>query len=275
MIDGKTKLVALIGNPVSHSLSPLIHNSAFNSLNINAVYLAFKVGREKLSTAVEFLKDVDAIGANVTVPYKEEVVKYVDLLTDEAKEIGAINTVLFTDRVEGHNTDGKGAIKALEEAGVKADSSFFIFGAGGAARAIATTLAMEGAEIFLSNRTEKRGKELVKKLCKYGKAKFVPLNSEYLYRYLPEVETIINATTVGMDGKCLVPENAISEKHVVMDIVYSPLKTELIKRAEKVGAKTITGDRMLLYQAALSFEIWFKRKAPVEIMETALKGVVH
>jgi shikimate dehydrogenase len=258
------KLFGIIGNPVEHSLSPVMQNEAFKYLNIDACYLKFKVEEAKLVYAILGAESLGFSGLNVTVPYKEKALKYVE--PDElAEEVGAVNTIYFKKGVKGFNTDAIGAKMALEDVTDIKGKRILILGAGGAAKAISYELSRY-SEILIANRTFSKGLKLANKIG--GEA----IRLDDIFREIKSVDILINATTVGLnEDRSLIYSKNLHKDMVVFDIVYSPLKTCLLKEAEKAGAKTIDGLKMLVHQGAASFEIWTGVKAPVKMMERAVR----
>jgi shikimate dehydrogenase len=273
MIKGSTKVVALIGDPVEKSLSPPIHNEAFRSLKLDYVYVAFRVPRELLPKAVEAVKTLGIAGLNVTIPHKVAIVSLLDALDRSASLVGAVNTVKNDGgKLVGYNTDGIGALKVLEErVGNLTGKRVLLLGAGGAARAISFALAEKGVSLTIANRTIGRAKELAVDLeRKLGvRPKVIGIKPWMLSQALKETDILINATAVGMYPRIketLVTGKMMHPNLIVFDIVYQPLYTRLLREAREIGAKVITGLEMLVNQAALSFEIWTGKQAPVELM---------
>lgn len=259
----------VIGYPIGHSLSPVMHNAAFEHLDMDAVYHSFEVKPNRLEEAVKGASALGFTGLNVTIPFKESVLDYVGV-KGVAHKIGAVNTIDL-QKMEGYNTDAYGAVKALEDAGVEIrDKAVLIVGAGGAARAIAFGLAEKDAKIVITNRTEKKGLELAEKVRESGDCFFQPFDRlEGL-----NVGIIINTTPLGMKGfdqKLPVPESIVKNV-VVFDTVYNPRNTPLITLARNKGCQVVYGIDMLVHQGAESFKIWTGREPPVEEMkEAALK----
>lgn len=267
-INGKTTLFGIIGNPVSHSLSPVMHNCAFETLQIDGVYVPFKV--EDISAALVGIKGLNVAGASVTIPYKEAVIPLLDRIDPVAEKIGAVNTVYSVQtgsgvELHGLNTDWIGANRALQDKTTLAGRKVVVLGAGGSARAIGFGLLEAGAAITLCSRTEPRGRALADELdCRW-----IPL---------AEVDTIggdilVNATSVGMTpqhNETLVRQENLGRYSVVMDIVYAPLQTRLLREAKTEGCETVNGLEMLLYQGVAQFELWTGETAPVEVMRRAL-----
>ena len=263
-VSGKTKLYGILGNPVSHSLSPVMHNAAFAEKKIDAVYVPFAT--TDLKMAVDGIRGLCVKGASVTIPYKEEVAVYLDDVAPVAKKIGAVNTIICEgDKLVGINTDWRGACRALEDKIVLSQKKVVLLGAGGAARAIGFGMKEKDVELCLVSRTESRGKKLADELdCPWVSLTDVVKQHG---------DILINATSIGMVpdiGKSPVPDSVLPRFQVVMDIVYAPMKTHLLTAAEQAGCEIINGLEMLLYQGVAQFEMWTGAKAPVETMRQAL-----
>lgn len=276
-ISGKTKVFCVIGDPIEHSLSPIMHNAAFRHLKIDAVYLAFKVGAKMLEDAVKGIRSFGIYGVNVTTPHKTAITNYIDESDSVVKFVGAVNTVLNSEgNLVGFNTDGIGALRALEENGVKTKGKkFLLLGAGGAGRAIAFQLAQEADELVILNRDVTKARLLADALRKrFNKEIFADSPSrDVLKNWIGNVDVLINATSVGMhpnEEQTPVEKGLLKPELTVMDIVYNPIETRLLKDAKSIGAKVIYGTEMLVFQGAASFEIWFKRPAPVKVMREAI-----
>ncbi|HEY8342982.1 MAG TPA: shikimate dehydrogenase [Calditerricola sp.] len=274
-ITAETRLVGLFGYPVGHSLSPAMHNAAFAALGLNLRYVAFPVPPEHLADAVRALRALSFRGVNVTIPHKVAIVPFLDALDEEARAIGAVNTVIVEadGRLVGTNTDGRGYVRSLlEETGVDlAAQRVLILGAGGAARAVAISLARCGApRIAIANRTPEKAAELAAHVASYADAWAVP--PERLADAVREATLLVNTTSVGMvphaDETPLPPE-WLHDGLVVSDLVYRPLKTRLLREAEARGLVTHGGLGMLIHQGALAFERWTGRSAPVALMRDA------
>ena len=275
-INGKTRVCAIIGDPVEHSLSPAMHNAAFRKLGLNLVYLAFKVTKNELKDAISGARSLGLRGLNVTMPHKNAVIKYLDEIDSKAKAIGAVNTILNNQgKLIGYNTDGNGAMIALKENGIyPEEKKMLILGAGGAAKAIAFQAAQEVEELVILNRTSEKAEQLAELLCKkFGKkVKGVKLSAEVLKEEMKTTDILVNATSVGMHpdvNRSPVPSDLLRRDLCVMDIIYNPLETKLVKDAKSVGAKVVLGLEMLLYQGAVAFEIWTNCPAPVDVMKEA------
>jgi shikimate dehydrogenase len=248
-----------------------MHNAAFEKLGMDAMYLAFRVSKDELGDAIRGAKSLGIAGLNVTIPLKEHALSFVD--ADEiTKQIGAINTIDFSSgRPVGYNTDGIGALKVLKEmVGEIKSKNVLILGAGGAAKAIAFYLDVEGAKVTVANRTRERAVQLASRL---RTADAIGLDAQLKER-INDADVLINATSVGMhpqDNETLVHAELMHPDLVVFDIVYNPMETRLLKEAKRAGVKRIVpGVKMLVYQGAASFKIWTKEEPPIEVMEQAV-----
>jgi shikimate dehydrogenase len=272
-IDGTSRVCAVIGNPVEHSLSPALHNAAFAEKNLNMCYVAFHV--EDLAAAMAGAKGLNLLGLSVTIPHKVAVLDHLDEVEETAARIGSVNTVLHKDgRLIGYNSDGMGAVRALQEADVPlTGEKVTILGSGGAARAIAFTLGKEvdlREMALLGIEAEECGR-LAEDL---GKAlpfpvRWEPMRFETLNRHVPDSAGIIHCTPVGMspnEERSVLDRQILQPGQFVFDIVYNPLKTRLLKEAESVGCRTVPGVEMFIHQAVFQFELWTGEPAPVDCM---------
>ena len=275
-ISGKTRVCGVIGYPIEHTLSPTIHNAAFNYLKLDLVFLAFGVKATDLENAIRGLRGLGVLGLNVTMPHKTAIISYLDELDPIVNFLSSANTILNKDgKLLGFNTDGVGALKALQKNGDElSDKKVLLLGAGGAAKAIAFALAEEVGELVILNRLAKKAKELagaLKQMLNKEVADDV-LSLDTIAKNLRGSDILINATSVGMKpnlDQSLVPPEWLRSDLTVMDIVYNPVETKLAKDAKAAGAKVISGVEMLIYQGAASFEIWTGRSAPIPIMREA------
>jgi len=275
-ISGKTKICGVIGNPIQHTLSPTIQNSAFNHLNLDFIFLAFKVKTAELEMAIQGMRSLDIHGLNVTMPHKNMVINYLDEIDSTVESLNSANTIVNKKgRLLGFNTDGIGAVKALQENGVDLSSSkVVLLGAGSAGRAIAFSIADKVEDLIVLNRdiTKAKNLELNLKLKFNKNIHHGALSQDSIQKNLRSSDLLINATNVGMGPNSklsIVNPKLLTSDLTVMDIVYNPLETKLLSDAKIVGAKTINGLEMLIYQGAASFELWTGRKAPIEIMKLA------
>jgi len=280
-ITSRTGLYGIIGNPISHSLSPVMQNAAFEAAGLDAVYLALHVESSLLRQAIEGFRAINLLGFSVTIPHKVAVMKYLDELDGSAATIGAVNTVVNREgKLIGYNTDGIGALAALREAGVDLQGRrILLLGAGGAARALAFSLAETAERITILNRTVSKAEGLAEDVQKVTGTNVVHgrLDPLTLSVESSSADLLVNATSVGMhpkpdetpiDAKLLRPDM------VVFDIVYSPLETRLLREARETGAKCVGGLMMLVHQGAKAFELWTGKKAPIPMMTEALKVVL-
>ncbi|NLP14140.1 MAG: shikimate dehydrogenase [Clostridium sp.] len=265
-VTGKTQLLGLIGNPVEHSISPELHNSLSSYLGYDIVYVPLKVEKQDLGTVVNALKCLGFIGFNVTIPFKREIMKYIDENTKEAILMGAVNTVKNIDgRLFGYNTDAEGFARSFkEEAGVGfSGKKVVLIGAGGVARSIAVKLAKEGAEkISLVNRTTLKAIELADVVNENIReiVQVYNFNDKTFMMAFEESDIIINTTSLGMfpdvDNTPVKKRNCFNSNQIVYDVIYNPVKTRFLLDAEKMGAKVINGLGMLFYQGISAYEIW-------------------
>jgi shikimate dehydrogenase len=282
MITGKTSVFGIIGDPVDHSLSPGMHNAAFDSIGLDHIYVPFHVKTEELEDAINGARAMGIRGLNVTIPHKTEVIKYLDYLDFAAGLIGAVNTIEFGENgAVGHNTDGIGAIRAIEDVTRVKGKKIMVLGAGGAARAISFQLLLsEAKSLVISNRTIEKAQELRDDLVEKLDEEVIitDLGSE-LEKEIEDTDILINTTPIGMyphiTHKPLVTADKMHKGLIVNDIVYNPLKTGLILEAEKAGVKTISGIKMLMYQGIESFRIWTGIEPPVEVFKSALMNEMN
>jgi len=277
MIDAKTKFFCVIGDPIEHSLSPIMHNAVFRHLKLNYAYLAFKVQQSSLGSAIDAFKSLDFKGVNVTIPHKVNVIKFLDELSEEAEIIGAVNTIKFGEKTIGYNTDGYGALKALKENGSDPkNKNVLILGSGGAARAISVSLGLKGnaASLSILGIVESELKKLAEDVGKTGaNCSAKVLNNENLKKEIEKSDILIQCTPVGMHPKTdetIAAKELLRKDLVVFDIVYNPLETKLLKEAKKAGAKTIGGIDMFINQGAEALRIWLGIEPPLEIMKRAV-----
>ena len=299
MVDGKTKILGVIGDPIEHTFSPAMHNAGLNELGLNYIYLPFHVKEDMLGECIQGAKAMGIKGLNVTIPHKSNVIKHLDDIDSVASMIGAVNTIQFiydednessnqdngiNVRTKGFNTDGYGCVRAIEEKTSIKDKKVSITGAGGAARAVAFQIANSGIdELSILNRNLSKAQSLANDLKTNleGIGIDISINAydlEELKRELSDSDIFIDTTPIGMypnvDDKPVASADMLHEDLLVNDIVYTPMKTSLIREAELANAEVVYGYKMLLYQGIRSFEIWLGREAPVEVMEKALLDVL-
>jgi shikimate dehydrogenase len=264
MIDAAAQVFAVMGSPVRHSLSPVMFNRAFSETGYNGVYVAFQVAAVKDGMAA--MRSLGIKGASITIPHKVSILDFLNEMDPMAESIGAVNTVVNHEgRLKGYNSDCLGAITALEETTGLKGKRVAIIGAGGAARAIGFGVKSRGSDLTLINRTVASGEKLATAL----EADFIPISELQSLPY----DILIQTTSLGMIPnihQSPVPDALLTPGLLVMDIVYAPLKTRLLKVAEKSGCRTINGLSMFVHQAAFQFELWTQRPAPLAVMKQSL-----
>lgn len=277
MITGHTKLTGLIGSPVEHSISPMMHNESFRVLGLDYAYLAFDVGEQELETAVEGLKALKVKGFNLTMPNKNRMCHLCDRLSPAAEIIGAVNTVENRNgELVGHSTDGSGYMLAVKNAGYDiVGKKMTLFGAGGAGTSIFVQAALDGvAEISVFNRRTpffERAEQIIRKLNERTSCKIRLYDYEdvsVLRREIGDSAILTNATSVGMAPNledCILKDSSMLHPDlIVSDVIYNPKETKLLKMAKEAGCRTFNGMYMLLYQGAEAFRIWTGQEMPVE-----------
>ncbi|MEP0860069.1 MAG: shikimate dehydrogenase [Ignavibacterium sp.] len=277
----KTQLVGLIGHPIKHTYSPFIHNVAFELTGLDYIYLPFNVVPANLKSAIKGLVALGYRGFNVTIPHKVKVKEFMSKVSEEASFVGAINTVLIEEgKLFGYNTDVSGVLESLYSYRKEiSDNECVVIGAGGSARAVIYTLIkhFKPSKIHLVNRTEQRAETLrqfFKTKMKFDSFTVNELIPPDIKDIIKNSVLIVNATSVGMypdeDDAVLTQKDLFSKQQIVFDLVYNPVQTKLLKLAQSNGARTVDGIKMLINQAAKSFEIWTGEKMPVEQVEKAL-----
>jgi shikimate dehydrogenase len=263
-VGGTTKIYGIMGNPVSHSLSPAMHNAAFQAVGLNGIYLPFEVS--DVARAMDGFRALGVCGVSVTIPHKQAVIPYLDSIDPVAEKIGAVNTLhLDGQQISGYNTDWMGANQALEMDLDLSKSTVLVLGAGGTARAIGFGLMEKGAKVIVANRTLDKGQALARDL----NCDCYPVTDLFDLT----VDALVNTTSVGMEpliDATPVPKTILENIPTVMDAVYTPLETRLLREARQVGCKTINGTYMLLFQGVAQFELWTGQKAPVDVMQETL-----
>ena len=277
MITGKTKVIGVIGNPIEHSLSPPMHNNAYKQMDMDYVYVAFKIEKEDISKLIESAKTMGIVGLNVTIPYKTDVIEYLDEVDETARRINAVNTISFKNGVaKGYNTDGTGAIKSIEKYTSLSDKNVLVLGAGGASKAITFTLINHNInKLIIANRSKDKACNLIDNLKEqtgFENIDFIDIKDAD--SRLNDVDIIINTTPIGMypnvDVDSPIKTDQINENHVVMDIIYNPLETKLLKKSKENGATVISGINMLINQGITAFEIFTDKTPTYESFEEAL-----
>ena len=262
------KLFGVFGDPISHSLSPLMHNKAFAHTNFAGIYLPFQVG--SIRQAVAAMRTLDMQGVSVTLPHKINVLPHLDQIDEAAQKIGAVNTIHNQDGIlKGYNSDAMGAVSALMERTALKNSRVGIIGAGGAARAIGFGLGAKKAKVVVMNRNLDRGKQLAADLD----GEFVPLSEAVSV----DCDILINATPMGLSPNVTdtpVNKKIFKEGMLVMDCIYTPRQTRFLKEAAAKGCETIDGLPMFIHQGAFQFELWTGLKAPVAVMQAAVESTL-
>jgi len=267
-INGKTKITGIFGYPIEHTLSPAMHNAAFQALGLDYCYVPFLVLPDFLDKAVQSVRALNLAGVNITVPHKEKIIPMLDHINEEALFIGAVNTVVNNEgRLTGYNTDGRGFMESLAENGISSEGKdILIIGAGGSARAVGYYLCKKANSLSIQGRTKVKAKRLVQDLCRIK-------NNTYHIEDLSDLgrfQIIINATPLGLGEEDPLPINTgdLREGQIVYDLIYK--ETMLQKEASKLQCIVLNGLGMLLWQGALAFELWTGRKPDREIMRRAL-----
>jgi len=283
VVSGQTRICGIIGDPIGHTMSPLMHNAAFAQMGLDYLYVPFRVKAAELGQALAGMRALHIRGLNVTIPHKVAVIPFLDKLDSLAERIGAVNTIVNDDGVlTGYNSDASGFLQALRAGGVEpAGKKVVVLGAGGASRAISFSLAERGAHLVILNRllefdwAEGLAAQISQAFKREVKA--LKLDEENLSAALAEADVLINATSVGMSPaveQTPVLDKLLKSSLVVFDIVYNPVRTRLLREAEAAGAKTISGLDMFVWQGALPFEMWTGLKAPVELMRAEVMKVL-
>ena len=271
-IDGHTRLAAVVAKPIKHSISPFIHNTAFEKTAVNGVYLAWEIEAEDLEATVANIRRYDMFGINLSMPYKQEVIQYLDELDPSARLIGAVNTVVNENgTLIGYNTDGKGFFKSLPSFAIQG-KKMTILGAGGAATAIIAQAALDQAEeIFVFTRQSSHDKTVSKiaVISCQTKSRIQVLNIEdsaTLQEKINQSDLLVNGTSVGMDGETLPLAEGIQlpSQILVTDVIYKPFETPFLKWARSQKVEAVNGLGMLLYQAAEAFDLWTGQPMPCQ-----------
>lgn len=278
-IDGYTRLAAVVANPIKHSISPFIHNSAFEATNTNGVYLAWEVDAAELAETVANIRRYQMYGINLSMPYKEQVIPYLDQLSAEACLIGAVNTVVNREgTLIGYNTDGKGFFKSLPSFKISR-KRLVLLGAGGAAKAILAQAILDGVSqisVFVRSSSMEKTRPYLEKIQNatgFRVDLFALEDVQDLQDSITKADLLVNATSVGMDGSSQpIPTSIVlPEKLMVADVIYQPFETPFLKWAKEQGNQSINGLGMLLYQAAEAFELWTGKEMPTDQIWELLK----
>ena len=278
-IDGYTRLAAVVANPIKHSISPFIHNRAFEATNTNGVYLAWEVEGTDLAETVANIRRYQMFGINLSMPYKEQVIPYLDQLSEEARLIGAVNTVVNREgTLIGYNTDGKGLFKSLPSFKISG-KRMVLLGAGGAAKAILAQAILDRVSqvsVFVRSASMGKTKPYLEKLqheTGFRVDLFALEDAQELQENIRKADLLVNATSVGMDGASQpIPTSIVlPEKLLVADVIYQPFETPFLKWARSQGNHAVNGLGMLLYQAAEAFQLWTGKEMPTDQIWELLK----
>ena len=278
-LDGYTRLAAVVANPIKHSISPFIHNTAFEATATNGVYVAWEIETSDLEQTIRNIRRYQMFGINLSMPYKEQVIPYLDELSDEARLIGAVNTVVNHDGILiGYNTDGKGFFKSLPSFTITG-KKMTLLGAGGAAKSILAQAILDGANqisVFVRESSMEKTKSYLDRLEEQTGFKvdlYALEDVSELQVRIAESDLLVNAASVGMDGKSSpVPESIVlPETLLVADIIYKPFETPFLKWARSQGNSAVNGLGMLLHQAAEAFQLWTGKEMPTEVIWQSLQ----
>ena len=279
-LDGYTRLAAVVANPIKHSISPFIHNSAFEATATNGAYVAWEIEAGDLAETVANIRRYQMFGINLSMPYKEQVIPYLDELSDEARLIGAVNTVVNENgNLIGYNTDGKGFFKSLPSFTITG-KKMTLLGAGGAAKSILAQAILDGVSqisVFVRSISMEKTRPYLDKLQEqtgYKVDLYALEDVSELQARIAESDLLVNATSVGMDGQSSQPiptSIVLPEKLMVADVIYQPFETPFLKWARNQGNQSINGLGMLLYQAAEAFELWTGKEMPTDQIWELLK----
>ena len=278
-LDGYTRLAAVVANPIKHSISPFIHNTAFEATATNGVYVAWEIETSDLEQTIRNIRRYQMFGINLSMPYKEQVIPYLDELSDEARLIGAVNTVVNHDGILiGYNTDGKGFFKSLPSFTITG-KKMTLLGAGGAAKSIFAQAILDGANqisVFVRESSMGKTKSYLDRLEEQTGFKvdlYALEDVSELQARIAESDLLVNATSVGMDGQSSpVPESIVlPETLLVADIIYKPFETPFLKWARSQGNPAVNGLGMLLHQAAEAFQLWTGKEMPTEVIWQSLQ----
>ena len=276
-INGYTTLYGIVANPIKHSISPLMHNCSFEHLGINSVYMAFEIQKDDLKSFVQSVKTLDIKGFNVSMPFKKEIIQYLDDLSEEAKLCQAVNTVKNIDgKLIGHISDGEGfVLSCLNKGWNIRDKKFVVLGAGGASQSMIVSLIRHGAsEVIVYNRSHK---DFIEELDKHSDTHIVLKNlydKESLKKDLRDAYMLINTTSLGMnkDDECIIDESYLIQNIKVYDIIYKPKETKLLTLAKNMNLQYCNGIDMLIYQGAISFKYWTGYNMPIDLVKNKIEG---
>lgn len=279
-LNGETKLACVIGNPVKHSMSPIMYNTAIDYLSLNYTYLAFEIQENQIEDTIKAFRTLNACAINVTMPFKQTVMPFLDEIDKSAELIGSVNTIINDDgKFIGYNTDGKGYVNLVKSHDITiSGKKIVLVGVGGAGRSIAIELALENvSELVLLANNQNSAKSVYDTLepLGYNNIKVLPLTQENLKNELIDADMLINCTSVGMnpnpDNSIIEDESILHKNLVVSDIIYHPHKTKLLTQAENIGCTTIGGVGMLFHQGAIGFKLWTGYEIPLDYVMEQIK----
>lgn len=287
IVRGTTKLIGLIGRNIAYTLSPLMHNTMFRTMGLDYVYVPLPVEPEHLKDAIAGIKALNFVGVNVTIPYKEEVIPLLDWISDDARDIGAVNTVKVEDdsTLSGYNTDVYGFLQSVKEElnFVPQDKRILVIGAGGAGRAIATGCVKEGAKRvvlvdIISEKLENLKKDLLSLSPTTEIVGYLPNETEKIETELSNIDLVANATPIGMNpqDKPPIPLNSLNKQAVVFDAIYAVKETATMRSARLAGCSAaINGIGMLVHQGAKGFELWTGKKPDTKLMRKVVESHIY
>lgn len=276
-INGYTSLYGIVATPIKHSISPLMHNCSFEHLGINSVYMAFEIQKDDLKSFIQSVKTLDIKGFNVSMPFKKEIIQYLDDLSEEARLCQAVNTVKnINGKLIGHISDGEGFVLSCLNKGWKIkNQKFVVLGAGGACQSIVVSLSRYGAsEIIVYNRSYKQFIEDINKLVDTHIVLKDLYDKGSLKKDLSDAYMLINTTSLGMkkDDECIIDETYLSKNIKIYDIIYKPKETKLLTLAKNMNLEYSNGIDMLIYQGAISFEYWTGLNMPIDLVKNKIEG---
>jgi shikimate dehydrogenase len=283
IVSGKTEIYAILGDPIYHSLSPIIHNEAFKIKDLDKVFIALKTNNRTIKLAMEAIRNFNLKGLSITMPLKELIIEYLDDLSNDAKIIGAVNCVVNNGGLlVGYNTDGKGFSLSLKDMGINNLKNVFVIGAGGVAKAIVLQLMLENVKnIFITNRHIDRAKTVEAKLKSISSSLINIIEWDYKEwsKVINSCDLIVNATSLGMedigDLSVMIPWEVVNKRTIIYDTIYKPLETKLIKKSKNMNLKIINGINLLIYQASISFNLWTKKELPIVIIKNKISSFLE
>jgi shikimate dehydrogenase len=283
IVSGRTEIYAILGDPIYHSLSPIIHNEAFKIKDLDKVFIALKTNNRTIKLAMEAIRNFNLKGLSITMPLKELIIEYLDDLSNDAKIIGVVNCVVNNEGLlVGYNTDGKGFSLSLKDMGINNLKNVFVIGAGGVAKAIVLQLMLENVKnIFITNRHINRAKTVEAKLKGISSSLINIIEWDYKEwsKVINSCDLIVNATSLGMedigDLSAMIPWEVVDKRTIIYDTIYKPLETKLIKKSKNMNLKVINGINLLIYQASISFNLWTKKELPIAFIKNQISSFLE